>query len=113
MIPFERARSLRNWYDIGPGRVETIQGTYTNYISQSIHALMKLDELGIEYEKESFVDQLCRRTPQEYAAAFMKEVQLSCKDAIEILSAGKNVSIKKGLKYEEFRSIAINLGVWN
>ena len=98
MIPFERARSLRNWYDIGPGRVETIQGTYTNYISQSIHALMKLDELGIEYEKESFVDQLCRRTPQEYAAAFMKEVQLSCKDAIEILSAGKNVSLKKRIE---------------
>lgn len=82
------------------------------HLNWSIDGLLELDELGIEYDMEALVDHLCRRLPNQYATAYKKAYAVSCKDEIESLSAQKHVSFKQALKYEEFKSIAINLGIW-
>lgn len=113
MSPFDDASTLQSWGRIQyrPDNVDNIEYEYKFFVDRSIEGLLKLDELGIEYDAAALVDQLCRRTPELTLNYWPRKP--SCKNAIDRLSIGENVSFERGLKYEEFRSIAIELGVWN
>lgn len=112
MSHFDDAGNLRGWA-LGGLREMTHESDWELFLRWHIKGWAELEELGIEYDKASLVDHLCRHLPYKYANSSEEEYKLSCKDAIESLSVGKYVTFEQGLKYEEFRSIAIELGVWN
>ena len=108
MSRFEGARNLKYW---SPSLdKERIDNDFANFVEKSVKGLLKLDELGVEYDKEAFVDRICRRYPDSMIERLPKKP--SCKRAIERMSAWNDVSFDEGLKLEEIRSIASQLGIW-
>jgi len=72
---------------------------------------LALDEAGVEYDFAALVDHLCRRLTKHEKDESNRD--LSCQVAVDELNAEKNVSFQKGLKLDEFKKIALELGVWN
>ena len=84
---------------------------YVKFVDRSINGLLALDEVGIEYDLAALVDHLCRRLTKHEKEEYDRD--LSCQVAVDELNAEKNVSFQKGLKFDEFKKIALELGVWN
>ena len=81
---------------------------YWGLIRVSIKGLLELDEAGVKYDFAALVDQLCRRVPNSRHV----DSGFNCREAIEDLNSRTNTSFKKGLKLDEFKKIALELGVW-
>ena len=77
-------------------------------IDVSIDGLLELDEAGVKYDFAALVDQLCRRVPNSRDV----DSGFNCREAIADLNSRTNTSFKKGLKLDEFKKIALELGVW-
>ena len=92
------------------GLVRSLDGkwSYWGLIRVSINGLLELDEAGVQYDFEALVDQLCRRVPNSRHV----DSGFNCREAIEDLNSRTNMSFKKGLKLDEFKKIALELGVW-
>ena len=84
---------------------------FVKFVDRSIEGLLILDEAQVEFDLAALVDQLCRRLT-DYENK-QNDRNLTCRDAIEKLNTGPDVSFKKGLKLEAFKEIAIELGIWN
>ncbi|MDE0093540.1 MAG: hypothetical protein OXO49_03440 [Gammaproteobacteria bacterium] len=84
---------------------------FVHFVDGSIKGLLALDEAGVEYDFAALVDHLCRRLTKHEKDESNRD--LSCQVAVDELNAEKNVSFQKGLKLDEFKKIALELGVWN
>ena len=84
---------------------------YVQFVDRSIKGLLALDEAGVEYDFAALVDHLCRRLTKHEKDKSNRD--LSCQVAVDELNAEKKVSFQKGLKLDEFKKIALELGVWN
>ena len=84
---------------------------YVQFVDRSIKGLLALDEAGVEYDFAALVDHLCRRLTKHEKDKSNRD--LSCQVAVDELNAERKVSFQKGLKLDEFKKIALELGVWN
>ena len=84
---------------------------YVFFVDRSIDGLLELDKAGVEYDLAALVDQLCRRLTEFDRKKGVHD--LNCRDAIEELNLKPKISFKKGLKLDEFKKIAVELGVWD
>lgn len=86
---------------------------YVYFVERSIDGLLELDKAGVEYDLAALVDQLCRRLTEFDRKDGDGVRDLNCRDAIEELNLKPKISFKKGLKLDEFKKIAVELGVWD
>lgn len=85
---------------------------YSQLIDRTIDGLLVLDESGIVYDLPALVDHLCRRLPKYWKDEQKFDTKFSCQDVVEELNARASVSFEEGVKLDQFKSTAIELGVW-
>ncbi len=82
---------------------------YRNFTEDVLDGLLVLEEAGIDYDFPALIDHLCRRLPDDLG----KGNEFQCRKAIEEINSDTKLSFNKGLKLDEFKKIAIELGVWD
>ena len=85
------------------------EADYRNFTEDVLDGLLVLEEAGIDYDFPALIDHLCRRLPDDLG----RGNEFKCRKAIEELNADVKLSFNKGLKLDEFKKIAIELGVWD
>ena len=91
-----------------PKQVES-KTDYRNFTEDVLDGLLVLEEAGIDYDFPALIDHLCRRLPDDLGIGN----EFKCRNVIEELNSDIKLSFNKALVLDEFKKIAIELGVWD